>query len=625
LVRALRLAALLAAATVALAAPAVVLAHGDGASSEQTSAGEHDSSGGGHSDQGAGSGKGGGLGSTLKSTLCGAVGSVPVVGGALQGLLSNNVCDSGGGESPVAATRGVLLATFAGVGAAAALVYATIAREPRFASAAGVLERPLSACALALLALALTFAGLRLAAGGLLEGGGDAGAAGIARTATAAGAIIAWPWGYQAAVVLLDSITHWVLGLPVVRDALYAHGGGLVAGATAAALAGKMFSPRIAWALGILIFGALAVEVVGLLALKVVVVICAGLVFVAMPLALAAWPTLELSWLAGLLGRLLLFSLAAPVIWALVLGLGGVMGAAAVGGLADLHGGVLGVLGGLAAHAIIEPLAMVALFGVALVTPFALLRAHPLVASARAGARRLPAAGRRREDSAGQAAAHSSERRSRSQPASQAARRSRHTRADTQPQTTVIDAQPAARRSATGATDRAGAQAASPPATSAPAGVGEGSPPGRRAPEPPAGTQPPASGGRAPASANATPAGAGGTPAARSAPRAPSTPPEQPQTAPLIAASAPARGAAHATSSPAPPAATSAAGGAPVGAPESPPRVNGALWPAADPWAALFASTPAPPVPAPSAPPARHAPPAGSEPAAARREPGGGR
>lgn len=171
------------------------------------------------------------------------------------------------------------------------------------------LNRTTTAAAFALLSLVMTAAVLRYWLTGFLEGaGGVEGVSGFARGIAAALGVVAWPWVFNSAITLVNSLTYELIHARSVHDDVSRMLGAAVGISIASGPVGMLAS--------IVIVVAGTLLMLGLFALHIVLASALVVMFVGGPLLIVLAPFPATAWMSALAFRAFTTLLAWPVIWA---------------------------------------------------------------------------------------------------------------------------------------------------------------------------------------------------------------------------------------------------------------------------------------------------------------------
>ncbi|MDW5592954.1 hypothetical protein VSS74_01305 [Conexibacter stalactiti] len=171
------------------------------------------------------------------------------------------------------------------------------------------LNRTTTAAAFALLGLVMTAGVLRYWLTGFLEGaGGVEGVSGFARGIAAALGVIAWPWVFDSAITLVNSLTFELIQARSVHDD--------VSRMLGAAVGISLTSGPVGMLASVVIVIAGTLLMLGLFALHIVLACGLLVIFVAGPLLIVLAPFPGTAWMSVLAFRAFTTLLAWPVIWA---------------------------------------------------------------------------------------------------------------------------------------------------------------------------------------------------------------------------------------------------------------------------------------------------------------------
>lgn len=172
------------------------------------------------------------------------------------------------------------------------------------------LNRTTTAAAFALLGLVMTAGVLRYWLTGFLEGaGGVEGVSGFARGIAAALGVIAWPWVFDSAITLVNSLTFELIHARSVHDD--------VSRMLGAAVGISLTSGPVGMLASVVIVIAGTLLMLGLFALHIVLACGLLVIFVAGPLLIVLAPFPGTAWMSALAFRAFTTLLAWPVIWAI--------------------------------------------------------------------------------------------------------------------------------------------------------------------------------------------------------------------------------------------------------------------------------------------------------------------
>lgn len=172
------------------------------------------------------------------------------------------------------------------------------------------LNRTTTAAAFALLGLVMTAGVLRYWLTGFLEGaGGVEGVSGFARGIAAALGVIAWPWVFDSAITLVNSLTYELIHARSVHDD--------VSRMLGAAVGISLTSGPVGMLASVVIVIAGTLLMLGLFALHIVLACGLLVMFVAGPLLIVLAPFPGTAWMSALAFRAFTTLLAWPVIWAI--------------------------------------------------------------------------------------------------------------------------------------------------------------------------------------------------------------------------------------------------------------------------------------------------------------------
>jgi len=172
------------------------------------------------------------------------------------------------------------------------------------------LNRTTTAVAFALLGLVMTAGVLRYWLTGFLEGaGGVEGVSGFSRGIAAALGVIAWPWVFDSAITLVNSLTYELIHARSVHDD--------VSRMLGAAVGISLTSGPVGMLASVVIVIAGTLLMLGLFALHIVLACGLLVMFVAGPLLIVLAPFPGTAWMSALAFRAFTTLLAWPVIWAI--------------------------------------------------------------------------------------------------------------------------------------------------------------------------------------------------------------------------------------------------------------------------------------------------------------------
>lgn len=172
------------------------------------------------------------------------------------------------------------------------------------------LNRTTTAAAFALLSLVMTAAVLRYWLTGFLEGaGGVEGVSGFSRGIAAALGVIAWPWVFNSAITLVNSLTYELIHARSVHDDVSR----MLGAAVGISITGGPFGMLAS--IVIVIAGTLLM--LGLFALHIVLASALVVMFVGGPLLIVLAPFPSTAWMSALAFRAFMTLLTWPVIWAI--------------------------------------------------------------------------------------------------------------------------------------------------------------------------------------------------------------------------------------------------------------------------------------------------------------------
>jgi hypothetical protein len=232
------------------------------------------------------------------------------------------------------------------------------------------MEGTVAAIALGSFAAIMTFAALRYYVAGLAGGDGFEPLQAIGRGIVAGIAIAIWPFLFDALSRLGSAISGALLSSSSLKSSL--------ADLLGTGLGGMPdLGDGLPFILGIVIAVAGIVAVLCLVVVKILISALTVVIYLAAPLAFAAWVIPELSWIAGMLMKVLAGLLAVPVIWTLIF-----LAFAAISRdtlLAEPTAEGAGIGGNLADAAIVKPMVALALLYMTIVGPRWLLARIPVL------------------------------------------------------------------------------------------------------------------------------------------------------------------------------------------------------------------------------------------------------